>query len=557
MEAISCELPEPVWKLRVFRPGEYSTEKDVTQSAYRYQLSAHRMTGAFVDYWGAMTTAACVAGTVLAALALTLLAVSNSEWALAGFGALVFAFLIYGTSRRFIRGRSVPAAAWHLGLLIFPLVCALRTVNLTAALAVMVLLAFSTFLHRPPEGAGYGRVWPVVVLCLAFASVIFRPATVPAGLFLAFALVFLIRATPRVTRQSAVTSLIDGVGLYLIANVVGYYALGMRSPGEALRSGGLEAADGGIRIIYPLATSLNLPPILAAAFLAASLILLERGAKRLLRFAGAVAACVVLIGADSRTALAVAAAVAAASLVAPRLLRLSAIPLAVGAVVFVFGFPVIARPIVAPTITWLISMLPSLSREAVSSSDVSLNGRQYIWEKSLRFWGDRTSEWGEVFGYGAQGQYYSGASRTYAHIFGSSIQNPKMASTHNSVLQQLFDAGIIGAALLALAIIACVALWVVLSRTDEPYTAAALALVLSLVISGVTEVSLAPGVGQETLLLFAGLVIAACSAGLQKEAARNGLHDRAGRILPVRPVTPDPLPPRSVIGHASSTSLTR
>lgn len=508
------------------------------------------MTGAFVDYWGAMNTAAWMAGTALATLAVTLLAIFNPEWALAGFGAVVFAFFIYGTSQRFVLGRTVEAAPWHLGLLVFPLVCAIRTVNLTAALAVMGLLAFSTFIHRPPTGAGYAKVWPVTVLCLAFAGVIVRPASIPAGLFLFFALIFLIRAAQRVTRQAAVTSLIDGVGLYLIANVVGYYALGLRSPGEALRSGGLESGDGGTRIIYPLATSLNLPPILAAAFLAASLILLERGGKRVLRFAGAAAACVVLVGADSRTALVVAVVVAAASLVASRLLRVAAIPVAVGSIVFAFVFPTIARPVVAPAITWLTGLVPSLSRGSVSSSDVSLNGREYIWDKSLEFWGRRTDEFGELFGYGAQGQFESGASRTYAHIFGSAIQNPRMASTHNSVLQQLFDAGVVGAVLLVAAVLACVVLWVVRSRVDEPFASAALAMVLSLTVSSVTEVSLATGAGQETLLLFAGLLIAACSADRQK-----GLDDGPGRVFPVGAVAPYRLAESGVVGHAPGAGL--
>lgn len=477
-----------------------------------------------------MKSAVWLSGIMLVALAASLLAVFNPGAAIIGIGAVLFSFLLYGTSKRFIRGRTVPSAPWHVGLLIFPLVCSLRTVNPTMAVAAMAILAFSTFIRRPPEGAGYEKHWPVVVLGASFLGVMMRPTSLPAGLFVAFALVFLIRAIQRVTRHTAVTSLIDGVGLYLIANVLAYYVLGMRSPGENLRSGGLEAGDGAVRVIYPLATSLNLPPILAAAFLAASLILLERGTKRLLRWAGGAAACVILVGADSRTALVVAFIVAAASLVAPRLLRETALPVAIGAVAFVFVFPLIARPIVAPAINWLTGLAPSLSRGSASNSDVSLNGREYIWGKATTFWGDRTSDWGEIFGYGAQGQYQSGASRSYAHIFGSSVQNPYMASTHNSILQQVFDSGIVGAALLAAAILTCVALWVIRSRMDEPYTAAALALVLSLVISSITEVSLAPGVGQETLLLFTGLLIAACSADLQKAPAGKGTHGGAGRV---------------------------
>jgi O-antigen ligase len=206
----------------------------------------------------------------------------------------------------------------------------------------------------------------------------------------------------------------------------------------------------------------------------------------------------------------------------------------VGALTFAFIFPLIARPIVAPAITWMIGLVPSLSRGSVSSSDISLNGREYIWAKSMNFWGDRTSDWGELFGYGAQGQFHSGASRSYAQIFGSSLQNPKMASTHNSMLQQVFDGGIIGAVLLGIAIIVCVALWVARSRVDEPYAAAALAMSLSLVISSVTEVSLAPGMGQETLLVFAGLLFAACAKLQRSDDQSAGVNDLDTVSGPVR-----------------------
>ena len=464
-------------------------------------------------FWGSLMNGVLwFFGAVLVTVAITVAGAFFPVAVIGSFAVVILLVMFSGTASRFLRGRSVPSAQWHLGLLMFPLVCAMRTVNMTTAVALMVILALSTFFRRVPDGGGYSRHWPVVLLCLAFVGVVVRPSSLPAALFAIFALIFLIRAVARVTRHGAVTSLIDGVGLYLIANVVAYYAFGLRSPGASLRSGGLESADGGVRVIYPLATSLNLPPILAAAFLAASLILLERGAKKLLRLAGAGAACIVLVGADSRTALIAAVAVAFSSLFLPRLLRGLSLPAAIGAIVFAFLFPVISGPIVAPIITWLTGLVPGLSRGSTANSDMSLNGREFIWSRSLTFWTDRTNEFGQAFGYGAQGQYTSGASSTYAQIFGSALQNPRMASTHNSMLQQLYDCGLVGLALLALTVVACIALWIRRSRIDEPYSAAALAMALSLVISSVSEVSLAPGVGQETMFIFAGLLLAACTS---------------------------------------------
>lgn len=458
------------------------------------------------------------------ALGLGLAAAFAPTVVVAAIGVTFLVVLASGTYKKFIRDRSdVPAAAWSPVLLMFPLVCSLRSVNVTFATVAMVGLLLLTLLRRPEAGRGYIKL-PLLLMIVAVGLVISRPASVPSGLFIVLAIVVLLCAVSRTTRHSAVASIMDGLGLYLIANVGAYYVLGMRSAGAVMRTGGLESSDGGIRVLYPLATSLNLPPIMAAVFLSALLMLMESGPKRFFRVIAAGAAVVVLVSAESRSALIVAVLIAAASLCASRLLRGLALPIAIASLAFVFIYHSIARTIVAPAITAMTDAIPALSRGATSNSDVSLNGRETIWFQAIRYWTERTSEWGQIFGYGTQGQFESGASRTYAHIFGSSFQNPQMASTHNSVLQHLFDGGVLGVACLILAIIACVRLWVVQSRANEPYAAAALAATLSIVLSSVTEVSLAPGMGQETLLIFVGLLIVACSSdGDPASAPHDGM----------------------------------
>ncbi|MBT2549612.1 O-antigen ligase [Arthrobacter sp. ISL-65] len=493
-------------------------------------------------------------GVSVAALAAGVFAGLEPLWATVGLAAVVFLALLNRTYKKFIRGRTVNAAPWSLVLLAFPLVCSFRAVNSTVALVGMVGLLGVTLLSKPPAGNGPANKLPLVLMGVAMVAVVVRPTSLQSGLFIAFAFIVLVRAINRTTRHSAVTSLIDGVGLYLIANVAAYYVLGMRSSAAALRTGGLESADGGVRVLYPLSTSLNLPPIMAAAFLAASLLLMERGGKKAFRLLAVAAAVTVLVSAESRTALVVAFLIALASLTVPRILRGLAVPIALGSVLFVFVYPAISKTLVAPLIAAATNAIPFLSR-ASGSSDASLNGREVIWSRSSRFWVEKASDWGQIFGFGSQGQYESGASRTYAHIFGESIRNPYMTSTHNSVLQQLFDGGVIGAVCLVAAVIACLRLWVMRSRINEPYTAAALAASVSLVISSVTEVSLAPGMGQETLLVFVGLLVAAC-AGEPSESQEGGaLDNRPGRVLPARPVAPYRLPERDVVGHRTEPSL--
>jgi O-antigen ligase len=118
-----------------------------------------------------------------------------------------------------------------------------------------------------------------------------------------------------------------------------------------------------------------------------------------------------------------------------------------------------------------------------------------------------------LLGFGVNGHYRSGASVTYRDQFIYIVRNPEFyASMHNSFLQQLFDGGILGWLLLAIA-----AYWASarLSRRRRDWGNAgssAIVAMTALLLTGMTEVSLAPGPSYDSFWLLFVLVGVACQA---------------------------------------------
>jgi O-antigen ligase len=83
---------------------------------------------------------------------------------------------------------------------------------------------------------------------------------------------------------------------------------------------------------------------------------------------------------------------------------------------------------------------------------------------------------------------------------------------HNSFLQQLFDGGLVGWILLALAIYWSCSLLAKRQRDWGNRAVIALVAMAVLLLSGITEVSLAPGAAQDTFWLLLILVGVACQA---------------------------------------------
>jgi hypothetical protein len=170
-----------------------------------------------------------------------------------------------------------------------------------------------------------------------------------------------------------------------------------------------------------------------------------------------------------------------------------------------------------------ISLVPG--RAATSASIHSIGGRDYIWEHSINFWIEWVNDLPRIlFGFGANGHYRSGASLTYSEGLASIIRNPETAFVHNSFLQQLFDGGLMGWLLLASALYWASAR---LPKRQRDWGNRGLITIVAmavLLLSGITEVSLAPGAAEDTFWLLMILVGVACQVSGSSSRADHG-HD--------------------------------
>lgn len=383
--------------------------------------------------------------------------------------------------------------------------------NLTAA----ALIALAIYLS-PLDRIRPTLPWPIVVgVAVTFALPFARPfgggSTWQSLLIPGLVITVLAMSVRRREAHAFISSIIDGVGLYLIANVVAYYA-GIVSPAAGVRTGALEASGGGLRIIFPFTSSLALPPAMAAMFVAAALICLERcGARRrLFRLAAVGAAVFILIAADTRAALAAAVLVLLLAAFSTRLLARLAVPMTVVALAFVFVFTLI-KDAISPLLTGAFALAPGLSRGDTAADVLTLSFRSVIWENSIRFWSGSVVSPERFIGFGTRGQQRSGASASYGDAFTSISADPRGASVHNSYLQHLYDAGLAGAAVLFALLLYGTWMLAQQMRAGTPGTQYALPAMLAAIVAGVTEVTLAPGYGQAPAYIAMGLVM--CVSG--------------------------------------------
>jgi O-antigen ligase len=147
-------------------------------------------------------------------------------------------------------------------------------------------------------------------------------------------------------------------------------------------------------------------------------------------------------------------------------------------------------------------------RSISAESLVSIQGRGRIWSGSTQYWGEWVDVPQKILGFGTDGHYRSGASFTYADLIGHLTRSSYLSTMHNSYLQQLFDGGIVGLALLAIGIVwASVRLARRTAEWGNPGVSAVLMMTV-LLLGSITEVSLSPGPGNELflfLIVLAGL----------------------------------------------------
>jgi hypothetical protein len=200
--------------------------------------------------------------------------------------------------------------------------------------------------------------------------------------------------------------------------------------------------------------------------------------------------------------------------------------------------------------------LPDFVRDVLTSryADYGMfSGREYIWSTSLSYFlsGEITNI---IVGFGSYGQAISGVDALYAPLFASYSQNASISGTvyslHNSFVQTLFDAGLLGLIGVAWAT------WTTLARLSRSSSnsergggAAArflIAILVTFLIVGMTEVTFTPYQRESFGLLAIVLILSvtmfpevrwarrARSAGSSRGRAHYFLESRAGDLRGLR-----------------------
>jgi hypothetical protein len=404
--------------------------------------------------------------------------------------------------------KSLVQTDWILVLL--PTVVAIRLFSAKAALLIIGLMVVRAFL-RKSDGRYSIEPGPLLLLFAASAIVFSRPDHVAQPLTFLLVGTLVVRLVLTVDARKIIGSLVDGCGLYLLVNVL-WNTAGLPSPISEFRIGGLAESTGFVRTLFPLTSSLNTPPTIASIYVVAMIfMLLEAGwLRRALRLFCFIAAIVVLISVGSRVAMLATALISITVICFPPSTRWLAQAATIVTAISAFVLPAVLASIqsaVAP----LLALTPG--RVSGSESITSLEGRDVVWATSITHWLERVNDLPHVLlGFGLGGHHRSGASLAYSNRFMEVLSHPETATMHNSFLQQLFDAGVVGYALLMAA-----AFWAStrLSKRRKDWGHRGMSAVVAmtaLLLSGMTEVSLAPGATHETFWLLLVLVGVACQA---------------------------------------------
>lgn len=396
--------------------------------------------------------------------------------------------------RRFFKPRSKPQLVPELVLL--PLAVSVRhsTALTLGVLSVIAIAAVVRAWDARPARLDY---WPAVLL-LACASIVYRhgPYSLLAILLVAGLILFLLATA--VSFEDAYSSLFAGLSLYLVVNVAAWIA-GIESPSASVRIGGYDTTGAflGERVFFPFSRAINESSFVAATLIVAVVAMIKlRFQPRWYLWLGAAAAVVVIIASNSRTPLLVVGLLSTAITLAPGAARAAA-PYAVGATLL---FPFIVSQL-QPAIRRageLIAATPYLARGQSVEEIAELGTRDTIWLRSVGYWLHYVdSPTRQLVGYGYYGHTQSGASAYYSSGISDFLTNRSALTMHNSVLQTLYDAGVLGAGILFL-----VAILAVYRYGRYPELLPMFAIVVVLGSSAVTEVSLAPGLSQTPFFLL-------------------------------------------------------
>lgn len=374
----------------------------------------------------------------------------------------------------------------------FAVICAGTTISLSISMVATVLIAGVTlWIKRSPGNKiELSRTAWCAALPVAALAIVLRPNAPTDTFDLLFFMVGCLVAARAVhlsvSKASALVSLVDGVGLFVVVSIA-LWAAGLT--GAAIRTEGLQnGLTGAVRAIFPLSASLAATPAMAAVYLTAVIpILIVYKRHRFLRIVAAACAVSVFILSDSRVSLLGTAAIGACVLLVPRAFRRVA-PWVVGATMIMpFLYPVIQES-VGRAMTAGSEYLPWLIRTNERAS--TLAGRDQIWSRTIDFYENQVGWVHQMIGYGTYGQGVSGASSFYsARDFRGYAGDVLLVTPHSSTLQVLLDGGWIVAGVVALTLI--VMAWN-LSRSGSPPSLAGLSMLVALSVVGISEVALSP-----------------------------------------------------------------
>lgn len=398
------------------------------------------------------------------------------------------------------------ATQWSLVLL--PTVLAARAFSNAASLLGAAFIALAVFAGKVRTTYSV-HLGPLAALVAASLIVLSRSQSQGRLISVLVLLAIVIRLVYTVDARSIISSLLDGVGLCLIVNVLGSFA-GLKSP-EAINRFQESLTDkGGLtRVIYPFFSGLDAGPTFAAVYIAgfAFLRLQTAGPLRLFRVASLASAALVLLFGASRTSFFIAVALPALAFLLPRAIPRIAFTLAAIAPVSAIALPPLLS-LVGNAVAPILSLIPGRTTEA--SDLLTLNNRDFIWRNAADYWTNHVhGVTDSLIGFGQNGQVTSGASMSYGRALAGLFRHPERATLHNSFFQQLFDGGLIGWLLMSVAIIWAIARLSRASNDWGTYGRAAILMMSALLLAGMTQVSIAPGIGQEPFWLLLVLVAVA------------------------------------------------
>jgi O-antigen ligase len=426
-------------------------------------------------------------------------------------------------------GRAAPTLVTLVALFSLTLIRAPHAVGYTAAEGFVVLVPFAVaiawMLSQPRRGAERSIVLLIAGFIALVAIALYRgkkagvgtggtqDIAVQVGSLVAvsvFGLLLFMTARTKAETWQRLIAVALAPSVYIAINIALHFAgfaaavdpdsvsLAAGTPAKTLALVGVHID----RVAFPMNPSINGMGVIAAVGFAAAAMLVLRttGLDRKLGVAGAATCMAALLLADTRAAIVLAIMV---------VVLLTVVKRTKIAVLLAVAIPF--SPWIIKTAFTLLSNSGVAAPLSRTTNNIATGGaRVYIWQAAEHQL-EHSSSFHLLFGYGANGQVTSGASRLYAYLFAGTL-NPLLVHVHNLALQTLLDLGLIGLLLLVATVVMTVGRLETINRISPkgPVTAL-LAGVIVLFLTGSTEPS-PTYLTQETL--FFTMLLASASAGL-------------------------------------------